>query len=120
MQTVTVTFDLATRFLFATHRLVMVIICAKVVLNPTRHNKVMDRTRTGFTEVYAQSLVQTVTLTVNLATGFLFATHCLVMMIIFAKLFLNPTLHKTLMCRTQTGFTEAYAQSLSADCDLDL
>ena len=25
-----------------------------------------------------------------------------------------------LMGRTQTGFTEVYAQSLNADCDLDL
>ena len=63
--------------------------------------------------------VQTVTLTFNLATCFLFATHCLIMMIICAKLFLNPTMHNKVMGRTQTGFTEVYAQSLSADCDLD-
>ena len=34
----------------------MIIICATLVLNPTMRNKVMDRTRTGSTEVYAQSL----------------------------------------------------------------
>ena len=34
VQTGALTFDLATRFLFATHRLVMIIICAKLVLNP--------------------------------------------------------------------------------------
>ena len=50
------TFDLATWFLIATHRLVMMIICATLFSNSTMHNKVMGRTRTGFTEVYAQSL----------------------------------------------------------------
>ena len=56
MQTVTLTFDLATRFLFGTHRLVMIIVYAKLFLNSIRHNKVMSRTRTGFTEDYSQSL----------------------------------------------------------------
>ena len=41
-------------------------------------------------------------------------------MIIYAKLFLNPTMHYQVMSQTQTGFTEVYAQSFSADCDLDL
>ena len=50
------TFDLATWLLFATHYLVMMIICAKLFSNLTTHGKVMGRTRTGFTEVYAQSL----------------------------------------------------------------
>ena len=31
-----------------THRLIMIIICAKLFSNPTMHNKVMDRTQTGF------------------------------------------------------------------------
>ena len=42
------------------------------------------------------------------------------MMIICAKLFSNPTMHNNVMGRTQTGFTEVYAQSSKADCDLDL
>ena len=42
------------------------------------------------------------------------------MIIICAKLFLNPTMHYKVMGRTRTGFTEVYAQSLSTDCDLDL
>ena len=54
--TVTLTFDLAIWFLFVTHRLIMIIICAKLFSNPTMHNKVMGQTLTGFTEVYAQSL----------------------------------------------------------------
>ena len=54
--TVTVTFDLSIWFLIATHRLVMTIICANLLSNPTMHHKVVDRTRTGSTEVYAQSL----------------------------------------------------------------
>ena len=55
-QTVTLTFNLVIWFLNATHRLIMIFICAKLFLNPTKHNKVMGRTRTGFTEVYVQSL----------------------------------------------------------------
>ena len=42
------------------------------------------------------------------------------MIIICAKLFLNPAMHNKVMGRTRTGFTEVYAQSFSADCDLDL
>ena len=71
-------------------------------------NKVMGRTRTGFPEVYAQSLSaewQNVTLTFDLAIWFLFATYCLVMIIICAKLFLNPSMHYKVMGRTRTGFT---------------
>ena len=64
--------------------------------------------------------VRTVTLTFDLATWLMFATHSLVMMVICATLFLNPTMHDKVMGRTRTGFTELYAQSLSADCDLDL
>ena len=60
--------------------------------------------------------MQTVTLTFDLATWFLFATNCLAMITICAKLFLNPTMHNKVMGRTQTGFTEVYAQSLSVDC----
>ena len=59
-------------------------------------------------------------MTFDLVTWFLFATHRLVTIIICAKLFSNPTLHNKVMGRTRTGFTEVYAQSLSADCDLDL
>ena len=82
------------------------------------HNKVMGRTRTGFTEVYAQSLSADCDL--DLATWFLFTTHRLVMMIICAKLFSNPSMHNKVMGLTQTGLLEVYAQILSADCDLDL
>ena len=129
MWTVTLTFDLAIWLLFATHRLVIMIISAKLFSNPTMHNKVMGWTRTGFTEVYAQSFSadcdldlcsSDMTLTFVLVTGFLFFTHRLVKMIICAKLFSNPTLHNKVMSRTQTGFTEVYAQSLSVDCNLDL
>ena len=42
------------------------------------------------------------------------------MVIICAKLFSNPTMHNKVMGRTQTGFIEAYAQKVSANCDLDL
>ena len=59
-------------------------------------------------------------MTFNLATWFLIATHRLIMIIICAKLFSNPTMHNKVMGRKRTGFTEVYAQSLNADCDLDL
>ena len=59
-------------------------------------------------------------LTFDLATWYLFRTYRLVMMIICPVLFSNPTMHNKVMGRKQTGFTEVYAQSLSADCDLDL
>ena len=75
------------------------------------HNKVMGRTRTGFTEVYAQSLSETVTLTFDLVTWFLFATHLLVIMIICAILFSNLTMHNKVMGLTRTGLTEVYAKS---------
>ena len=65
-------------------------------------------------------LVRTVTLTFDLATWFFFATHRLVMINIFAISFLNPTMHNKAMGRTPTGFTEVYAQSLSAEWDFDL
>ena len=56
VQTVTLIFDLETWFLSETHHLVMMIISAKLFSNLTMHNKVMGWTRTGSTEVYAQSL----------------------------------------------------------------
>ena len=96
----------------------MMIICAKLYLNPTMHNKVMGPTRTGFTEVYVKSLSANCDL--DLAIWFLLRTYRLVMMIIYAKLFSNPTMHYEVMGRTRTGFTEVYARSLSVDCDLDL
>ena len=62
-------------------------------------------------------LLPTVTLTFYLVTWLLFATHCLVMMIICAKLFSNPIMHNTLMGRTRTGFTGLCTKF---KCDLDL
>ena len=64
--------------------------------------------------------MRTVTLAFDLTTWFLFARHRLVMMVICAKLFLNPSMHNKDIGRTRTGFTEVNAQSLNADCDLDL
>ena len=62
---------------------------------------------------------RTVTLTFNLATWFLFATFCLIIISICAKNIFKSTMHNKVMGRTQTGFTEVSAQSLSTDCDLD-
>ena len=60
------------------------------------------------------------TLTFNLVIWLLIVTHGLIMIIICAELFSNPTMHNKVMGRTQTGFSEVFAQSLSADRDLDL
>ena len=46
----------ATCFLTATHHIVMIIICGKLIINPTIYDKVMGRTPTGFTETCAQCL----------------------------------------------------------------
>ena len=113
----TLTFILATWFLFVTYCLIMVIIYAKLFLNPTMHNKVMGRTRAGFTEVYAQRLSADCDLDLHPSDMVWFATYGLVMIIIRAKLFLNPTMHNKVMGRKRTGFNEVNAQSLSADCD---
>ena len=56
-----------------------------------------------------------VTLTFDLATWFLHATLCLVM-IICAKYCSNPTMHDEVMGRTR--FKDP--KTLSADCDLDI
>ena len=80
------------------------------------HDKVMGWTQTGVTEAYAQSL--TVTL-IHQHGFYLQCINCIVMMIFCAKLFINPTIHDKVMSQTRNSLTEAYAQSLSADCDLD-
>ena len=38
----------------------------------------------------------------------------------WGQITINPTMHDTAMDPTQTGFTEAYAQSLRGDCGHDL
>ena len=58
--------------------------------------------------------VWTMTLTFELVIWFLFV------MIICAKLLINPNMHDQVMGQIRIGFTEAYAQSLSAHYDLDL
>ena len=116
----TLTFDLATCFLITTHCLVVMIICAKLFSNPTMHNKVMGQTRTGSTEVYAQSLSADCDLNLWPSDMVLVSNTCLVIMIIYAKLFSNSNMHNKVMGRTRTGSLEVYAQSLSADCDLNL
>ena len=94
----------------------MIIIRAKLFSNPTMQDKFIGQTRTGFTEFYAQSL----SADFEPATWLLFATNRLVLMVICAKLFSNPTMHNKVMSWTRSGFTEVYVQSKSADCDLDL
>ena len=110
----TLTFNPVTWFLFATHCLIMMIICAIFFSNPTMHiyGSDMNRFHWPMHKVY----VLTVTLNSGLVMWLLFATHRLVIMIICARLFSNPTMHNKGMGRTRTGFTEVYAQSLSADC----
>ena len=59
MRTVTLTFDQATRFLFATHRLVMMLICAKLFSSLTMQDEVMGRTRFWNTQTNKRKHTQT-------------------------------------------------------------
>ena len=59
-------------------------------------------------------------MTFDLVTWFLFVTNFLVIIITCTTLFSNPIMHDIVMNQTRAGLTEAYAQILSADCDLDL
>ena len=98
----------------------MIIIRAKLFSNPTMHGKVMG----GHQQISLKSMnkvkERTVALTFDLATWFLFATYCLGMIIICAKLVSNPIMQNKVMGWTRTGFTKVYAHSLRADCNLDV
>ena len=120
MQTVTLTFDLARWFLFMTQRLVMVIICAKLYSNLTMHNKVIGRTRTGSTEVYAQSLSVDCDLDLCPSDMVLVRDTSSCHDDHSCQIIIKSTMHNRVMGRTRTGFTEVYAQNLRADCDVDL
>ena len=115
----TLIFNLATWFMFATHRLIMIILSAKLLSNPSMHNKGMSRTRTGFTDLCTKFNAD-YDLDLRPSAWFLLATHLSVMMIICAELLENPTMHNKVMGRTQPGFTEICTQRLSADCGLYL
>ena len=113
--------NLATWFLFVKDHPIMMIINANLFFKiPPRMTKLLA----GHDQVSLKPMhkvsEQTWTLTFNLMIWFLFATHFLAMTIICAKSFLNPTMHNKVMGRTRTSLTEVYAQSLNADCDLDL
>ena len=61
----------------------------------------------------------TVTLTFDLATWFLLVTHRLVMMIICAKLFSNPTMQDTLLVHTNENThndTHTHTQRVNSIC----
>ena len=80
------------------------------------HNKGMGWTRTGVTEVYAQSLNLDLCpsdMGLNRDTSYCHDEHLI-------HFFLNPTMHNKVMGRTRTGFTEVYAQSLSAVVDVGI
>ena len=103
----TLTYNQAIWFLFATHHLITMIICIFKI--PQSIKKLW----VGHEQVSLKSthdvLVRTVTLTFNLATWLLFATNCLVVIIICDKKNLNPTMHNEVMGQTRTGFTSVSA-----------
>ena len=103
----TLTFELATLSLFVAYCLVMMIICAKLFINPTIH-EVMGQIKTGFTKFKCRLFV---TLAFDLETWFLFSTDPFVMMLTCAKLFSKLTMHDKVMGQTRTHFTETHAQS---------
>ena len=63
-------------------------------------DKVMSWIQLAFIVAYEQSLSKDFDLTFDLALWFLFATHRLVMIIILAKLFINPTMHDKVVGQT--------------------
>ena len=63
----------------------MIIICAKLFINPNIDHQVMGRHKQVSLKSMHNVEVQTVTLTFDLVTWFLFMTYCLVMMIICAS-----------------------------------
>ena len=89
------------------------------IIYKSQHRWLSDgQTRTSFTEIHAHSFSEE--RDIDLTTWFLFLTHCFVMMIICTKLFSNPTMHDKVTVLTWRSFSEAYAQSLRVDWDLDL
>ena len=120
MRTVTLTFDLVTWFLFVTYCLVMMIIYSILFSKPTMHNKVMGLTRTGFTEVYAQSLSADCDLDLWPSDTVLVCDTSSCHDNHLCQIIFKSHLHNKVMGRTRKCFTEVYAQSLNADCDLVL
>ena len=88
----------------------MTIISAKLFSNLTMHNIVMGRTRTGFTEVYSQSLSADYNLDLRPSDIVLICDTSSCHDDHLCYFFSNPTMHNKVMGRTRTGFTEVYAQ----------
>ena len=117
----TLTFDITTWFLFATHRLVMIIICTKLFTDPTMNDNVTGPTRTGFTKAFSQSLRASCDLDL----------WCNDVVVVCDKLschddYLCEIIFKShhawqkLLARNKQVSMKPYAQSSSANCDLDL
>ena len=120
-RTVTSTYNPAIWFLFAKHHLIMVIIYAYLFFKIPQHiTKLLARNEQDSLKPIHKVEERIVTTTFNLVVRVLIATHHRIMINISAKLFSNPTMHNKVMGWIRTGFTEVYAQNLSADCDLDL
>ena len=85
-RTVTLTYNLATWFLFATHHLIMMIICVNLFFKiPPRMTKLLAGHEQVSLKPMYKVLERPVTLTFNLATWFLFAIHRLITISICAK-----------------------------------
>ena len=80
----------------------------------------MGRARTGTTEVYAQSLSADCDLDFRPSDMVLVRNTSSCHDDHLCQIIFKPTMPNKVMGRTQTGFTEVYARSLSEDCDLDL
>ena len=84
------------------------------------YEKIIGRTHTGFTEAHAQSLSADCEsdlcpsdMVLVRDTSSCHDDH-------LCHIIFNPTMYNNVMGRTRTGFTEVYAQTLSADCESDL
>ena len=85
----------------------MMIICAKLLSNPTLHNKVMGRIQIGFTEVYAQSLSADCGLDLQPSDMVLIGYTSSYHVNHLCQLFSNPTMHSKVMGWTRTGLPES-------------
>ena len=96
--TVTLTFEVRTWVIHATHRLIVVNNCAKLFEIQSMHKGVM--LCTSFKKSNSDLQTPTVTLTFEVWTWVMHTTHCLIVINNWAKLFENQSIHLGVMLCT--------------------
>ena len=115
----TLTFEPATWVLFATHCLVIVNICAKLFSKPPCTTKLWAWQDHAYcclcTKLSTNCDLDLWPKNMVLVCETLFCHD-----IYLFSFFSYPIMHDNIIYRTQISFSEAYAPSLRADCDLDV